>query len=66
MLKALIVGRVKENHDLHTLACEAVIHDLVAVSLIAQVVQLVGDVLDCLALKRRCVTLVTIQTGDFT
>ena len=66
MLQALIVGWVQENHDFHTLASETIVHDFIAVSLIAQVMELVRDVLDSLALEWGRITFVTIQTSDLT
>lgn len=41
MLQALVIGWIEEYHDLHSLSSEPVVHDLVAVSLVAQIVQLV-------------------------
>ena len=64
VLKALIVSWIQEDHNLHPLPCEAIIHDLVAVSLVAQIVQLVGNVLYSLPLERRCVTLISVQAGN--
>ena len=60
MLQALVIGRIEEYHDFHSLSSEPVVHDLVAVSLVAQIVQLVRDILDGLPLERRRVTLVTV------
>ena len=64
MLQALVIGRIEEYHDLHSLSSEPVVHDLVAVSLVAQVVQLVRNVLYGLPLERRGVSFVTVQTGN--
>jgi len=64
MLQALIVGGVEEDHDLEALASEAIVHHLIAVPLITEVVELVRDVLDGLALEGCCVTLVSVQTGN--
>lgn len=66
VLKPLIIGWIEEDHDLHALSCEAIVHDFVAVALIAQIVQLVRDVLDSLTLERSRIALVAVQTGDFT
>ena len=66
VLKPLIVGRIKEDHDFHPLSSEAIVHDLVAVALVAQIVQLVRDVLHCLALERSRIAFISIQTGHFT
>ena len=65
VFQSLVIGRIEEDHDLHALASEAVVHDLVAVALVAQIVQLVRDVLHSLALEGRRVALVTVQTGHF-
>lgn len=66
MLQALIIGRVQEDHHFHALASEAVVHDLVTIPLVAQAVQLVRDVVDCLALERRGISFVTVETGHLT
>lgn len=41
MLQSLIVGWVEEDHDFKLLASEAVVHDLVSISLVAKLMQLV-------------------------
>ena len=66
MLQALIIGRVQEDHDLETLACESVVHDFVAIPLVSKIMQLIADILDCLALERCSISLVSIQTGHLT
>ena len=60
MLQPLIVSWVKEDHDLEAFACEAIVHDLITVALVAQTMQLVGDVLDSLTLERRSITFVAV------
>ena len=40
VLEPLIESRTQEDHDLHLLASEAVVHDLVASQLVAELVQL--------------------------
>ena len=64
MLQALIIGRIEEDHNLHSFSSEPIVHDFVAVSLVTQVVQLVRDVLYGLPLERCGVTLIAIQTCD--
>lgn len=66
MLQALIVSRVQEYHDFHALTSESVVHDLVAVPLVTQAMQLVRDVVNCLPLERGGITLVTVETGHLT
>lgn len=61
MLQSLIVGGVEEDHDLQLLASEAVVHDFVSISLVAKLMQLVRNELNCLSLEWSGVTLVTIQ-----
>ena len=63
VLKTLIISWVQEDHDFEALASEAIVHDLVAVPLVAQTVKLIRNELDCLALERRSVSLISIQTG---
>ena len=36
MLQPLIVSWIKEDHDLEAFACEAIVHDLITVALVAQ------------------------------
>ena len=66
MLQSLIVGRVEEDHDFKLLSSKAVVHDLVSISLVAKLMQLVRNEFDCLALEWSCITLVTIQRSDLT
>ena len=66
MLEALIVGGIQEDHHLHALACEAIVHHFVTVALVAEAVELVGDELDCLALEGCRITFITIETGHLT
>lgn len=66
MLESLIVSWIQEDHDFHPFASEAIVHDFVTVALVAQAVQLIRDFLDCLALERCGVTLVTVETGHLT
>ena len=47
VLEALVVSRAKEDHDLHLLASEAIVHYLVASKLVAERVQLCRDPIDC-------------------
>ena len=61
MLQSLIVGRVEEDHDFELLASEAIVHDLVSISLVAKLMQLVRNELNCLSLEGSRITLVTIQ-----
>ena len=65
VLQPLIVGRIEEDHDFHAFPGEAVVHDLIAIALVAEIMQLVRDVLDRLALERRCIALVAVETGHF-
>ena len=66
MLEALIVGGIQEDHHLHALAREAIVHHFVTVALVAEAVELVGDELDCLALEGCRITFITIETGYLT
>lgn len=43
MLQSLVVSRPQENHNLHLLSCEAVIHDFISSELISQGVELGRD-----------------------
>lgn len=45
VLESLVEGGSQEDHDLHLLSCEAIVHDLVASHLVAQSMQLFGDCL---------------------
>jgi hypothetical protein len=65
MLQTLIVGRTQEDHDLKLLASEAIVHDFVSVSLVAQGVQLARNEVDRLSLEWRGVALVTVKTCHF-
>lgn len=40
VLESLVVSRTQEYHDFHLSASEAIVHDLVAASLVAKTVQL--------------------------
>lgn len=46
MLQSLVERWAKEDHYLHFLPCEAIVHDLISSQLVAQGVELVGDGLD--------------------
>ena len=63
MLQALIVSWVEEDHDLEALTSEPIVHDLVAVSLVAQIVQLLRDVIDSLALEWSGIAFIAVQTS---
>lgn len=49
MLEPLIVCRAEEYHDLHLLSSEAVVHNLVASTLVPETMQLRRDSLDRIA-----------------
>lgn len=63
MFQALVKGRIQENHHFKSLPRKPIVHDLVAIALIAQLVELLGDLTHSLTLEWRRVTLVTIQRG---
>ena len=49
VLQSLVICRPKEDHDLHLLASEAIVHHLVASKLVAERVQLCRDPVYCVA-----------------
>ena len=49
VLESLVVSRAEEDENVEHFASETVVHSLVAVSLVAQLVQLTGDLGDLLA-----------------
>eukprot|EP01139_Manchomonas_bermudensis_P002636 Amastigsp_a5308_12.p3 type:complete len:160 gc:universal Amastigsp_a5308_12:1865-1386(-) len=65
MLEALVVGRAEEDRGLEAPASHAVVEDLVAVALVAELVELVGEVLDGGVRERSGVALTSCHCGDF-
>ena len=66
MLQTLIIGGVQEDHDFHLLSSKSVVHHFVTVALVPEIMELIGDIIDSLALERCRITFVTIQTSDLT
>jgi len=60
MFKTLIVGWAKENHNFQLFSCKTVVHHLVSVSLVAQFMKCIADIINTLTLEWRCVTLISI------
>ena len=63
MLQSLIVGGTQEDENVQLLTSEPTVHGFVSMALIPQVMQLLRDELNCLALERRSISLITIETG---
>jgi len=61
MFKTLVIGGTQEDHDFEALAGEARVEHLIAVPLVAQVMQLRRNEVNSLSLERSSVTLVTIE-----
>lgn len=66
VLQTLIVGGTQENHNLELLTSEPVIHHLIAVALVAQLMELRAHVINSLVLERCRVTFITVECGDLT
>ena len=69
VLQSLIKSGTQENHYLHLLASEAVVHHLVASQLVSEAVQLSWDRLNCIfwlrVLERCSIALMTFQGSHF-
>lgn len=56
MLESLVVSGVEEDQDLLFLSGESIVHDFVAISLVAKVMELLRDLRNLLAAERRGIT----------
>ena len=65
VLQTLVESRPEEDHDFQSLPSKARIHHLVAVLLVAEIMQHTGHVLDRLAAEGSSIALVTVETDDF-
>jgi len=65
MLQSLVEGWPEEDHHLETLACEARVHDFVAVSLVAERVQHAGHKLNRLSAERCRIAFIAVETDYF-
>jgi hypothetical protein len=60
MLESLVISWAEENHDFEFLTREAIIHGLIAVALVAKLVQLRAHEVDSLVLKWCCIAFITV------
>jgi hypothetical protein len=66
MLKPLIEGGSEEDKHIELLSSESVVHGLVSMSLVAELLELLRDIVDSLALEGCRIALISVETGDFT
>lgn len=64
VLKPLIESRTQEDHNLESLACKTVVHDLISVSLVTELVELAGNIAYSLSLERRCVAFISVESSN--
>ena len=64
MLQSLVISGTKEDLDFKSLSCESTVHSFVTVSLVAELVESVGDFTHSLSTERSGITFVSIQTDD--
>ena len=64
MLKSLIVGWAEEDLSVESLSSHSVVHDLVTSVLVAQLVEIGGDVLNSHLHERSGVSLCSLEASD--